>query len=94
MIQPTFLLPKEILLLLLIVNTFTFAQVKPQENCGNIKTKSKINMIKSSQLNVLNTPLAVASINPITGFTETVIAKQMLTTEVCMLLLHWLLTRF
>ena len=68
MIQPTFLLPKEILLLLLIVNTFTFAQVKPQENCGNIKTKSKINMIKSSQLNVLNTPLAVASINPMTGF--------------------------
>ena len=44
------------------------AQQKPHENCGNIKTKNKINMTKTSQLNVLNTPLAIASINPVTGF--------------------------
>lgn len=68
MLQSNFLLYIKILLLLLMVNTFALAQAKPKENCGNIKTKSKINMTKTSQVNVLNTPLTLASTNPMTGF--------------------------
>lgn len=59
---------KTIQIALLFISSFTLAQVNTEENCGNIKTKSKSNMTKSEQLNVLNTPLALASIDPMTGF--------------------------
>jgi uncharacterized protein (DUF2237 family) len=59
---------KSKMLTLIFVSSFTFAQVKTEENCGNIKTRSKSNMTNPEQLNVLNTPLALASIDPMTGF--------------------------
>lgn len=59
---------KTIQIVLFFISSFTFAQVNIKENCGNIKTKSKSNMRKLEQLNVLNTPLALASIDPMTGF--------------------------
>ena len=59
---------KNYIVALLIVGHVVIAQQKPQENCGNIKTKSKKIMINTDQLNVLGKPLALASKNPITGF--------------------------
>jgi uncharacterized protein (DUF2237 family) len=59
---------KNKMLTLIFVSSLTFAQVNTEENCGNIKTKSKSNMTNPEQLNVLNTPLALASIDPMTGF--------------------------
>lgn len=61
---------KTIQIVLFFVSSFTFAQVNTIENCGNTKSKSKSksNMTKVEQLNVLNTPLALASIDPMTGF--------------------------
>jgi uncharacterized protein (DUF2237 family) len=63
-----YLTVKNKMLTLIFVSSFTFAQVKTEENCGNIKTKSKNNMTNLEQLNVLNTPLTLASIDPMTGF--------------------------
>ena len=59
---------KNYIVALLIVGHVVIAQQKPQENCGNIKTKSKKIMTNTDQLNVLGKPLALASKNPITGF--------------------------
>ena len=59
---------KNYIVALLIVGHVVFAQQKSQENCGNIKTKSKNIMTNMEQLNVLGKPLALASKNPITGF--------------------------
>ena len=59
---------KNYIVALLIVGHVVFAQQKSQENCGNIKTKSKKIMTNTKQLNVLGKPLALASKNPITGF--------------------------
>ena len=45
---------------LLFLGHVAIAQEKPQENCGNIKTKTKKTMTNTSQLNVLGAPLALA----------------------------------
>jgi uncharacterized protein len=58
------------LLLVIFISNMSFAQakVKQLENCGNTKTKNKINKMDSTQLNVLGQPLALASIDPLTGY--------------------------
>jgi uncharacterized protein len=44
----------------------------PQENCGNIKNKDAQNKaMETEQLNVLGTPLQLASKDPVTGFFRT-----------------------
>lgn len=60
----------KIAFLICFIYHYGFAQSKlmPQENCGNIKTKSSKKMTAIAQLNVLGTPIAMASMNPITGF--------------------------
>ena len=59
---------KNYIVALLFLGHVVFAQQKPQENCGNIKTKTKKTMTNTDQLNVLGKPLTLASKNPITGF--------------------------
>jgi uncharacterized protein len=47
-------------------------KVTTQENCGNIKNKdSKNTAMETGQLNVLGTPLQLASKDPLTGFFRT-----------------------
>lgn len=55
-------------LALIFISSFAFTQGKPQENCGNIKTKSSKKMTSLAQLNVLGKPIAMASMDPLTGF--------------------------
>jgi uncharacterized protein len=63
---------KKIIFLVIISNycnaqTNVFKKQKP--NCGNIKAINNKNIpMDNTQLNVLGTPLQLASINPITGF--------------------------
>jgi uncharacterized protein len=47
-------------------------KVTTKENCGNIKNKDSNNTtMATDQLNVLGTPLQLASIDPLTGFFRT-----------------------
>jgi uncharacterized protein len=60
---------KVILILFLAASTqMCQAQDKPKENCGNTKATTKIPQKKMSQLNVLGTPIALASVDPLTGY--------------------------
>ncbi len=67
---------KLLTILLILFCKVSFAQSKTKtkirtivkENCGNTKTKNKMITVDSSQKNVLGQPLALASIDPTTGY--------------------------
>ncbi len=65
---------KKILMLFILINTISFAQIKNQTNanCGTVTNKDlKIKKMETIQKNVLGTDLKLASIDPMTGYFRT-----------------------
>ena len=88
MLKKIFFMPilsiKNYIVDLLFLVHVIIAQQKLQENCGNIKTKSKKIMSSTEQLNLPGKPLALVSKNPIIGFFRNGCCQTKPKTEVCM----------